>query len=93
MLPDQVSNQGPLTYESGAQPIALCGPAIWTEITPFFICSALLYVKELDKIIARMHCFMHQSFFQTKLHFYNDAYFLDFYPQKFPLIFFNVNPF
>ena len=28
MLPDQVSNPGPLTYESGAIPIALRGPAI-----------------------------------------------------------------
>ena len=27
MLPDWVSNPGPLTYESGALPIALCGPA------------------------------------------------------------------
>ena len=27
MLPDRVSNPGPLTYESGAQPIALRGPA------------------------------------------------------------------
>ena len=27
MLPDRVSNQGPLTYLSGALPIALCGPA------------------------------------------------------------------
>ena len=27
MLPDQVSNPGPLTYESGALAIALCGPA------------------------------------------------------------------
>ena len=27
MLPDLVSNQGPLTYESGALPIALRGPA------------------------------------------------------------------
>ena len=30
MLPDRVSNPGPLTYESGALPIALRGPA------PFF---------------------------------------------------------
>ena len=29
MLPDRVSNPGPLTYESGARLIALCGPAIW----------------------------------------------------------------
>ena len=28
MLPDRVSNLGPLTYESGALPIALRGPAI-----------------------------------------------------------------
>ena len=28
MLPDRVSNPGPLTYESGALPIALHGPAI-----------------------------------------------------------------
>ena len=27
MLPDRVSNPGPLTYESGALPIALCSPA------------------------------------------------------------------
>ena len=28
MLPDRVFNPGPLTYESGALPIALRGPAI-----------------------------------------------------------------
>ena len=28
MWPDQVSNPGPLTYESGALPTALHGPAI-----------------------------------------------------------------
>ena len=27
MLPDRVSNTGPLTYESGVLPIALRGPA------------------------------------------------------------------
>ena len=32
MLPDRVSNLGPLTYESGALPIALRGPAIWTRL-------------------------------------------------------------
>ena len=30
MLPDRVSNPGPLTYESGALPIALRGPAHWS---------------------------------------------------------------
>ena len=38
MLPDRVSNTGPLTYESGALPIALRGPAITssTNITRWF---------------------------------------------------------
>ena len=31
MLPDRVANPGPLTYESGALPIALRGPAIFHE--------------------------------------------------------------
>ena len=31
MLPDQVSNPGPLTYESGALLIALRGPAVTVE--------------------------------------------------------------
>ena len=29
MLPDRVSNPGPLTYQSGALPIALRGPAVY----------------------------------------------------------------
>ena len=33
MLPDRVSNPGPLTYESGALPIALRGPASHKGIT------------------------------------------------------------
>ena len=32
MLPDQVSNPGPLTYESGALPIAPRGPAQTAQI-------------------------------------------------------------
>ena len=32
MLPDRVSNPGPLTYESGALPIALRGPAFEKQI-------------------------------------------------------------
>ena len=31
MLPNRVSNPGPLTYESGALPIALRGPVEWLE--------------------------------------------------------------
>ena len=32
MLPDRVSNPGPLTYESGALPIALRGPALFLGV-------------------------------------------------------------
>ena len=35
MLPDRVSNPGSLTYESGALPIALRGPAT----LPFICCA------------------------------------------------------
>ena len=49
-------------------------------------------MKELEKkIIARTLCFMHQCFFRPNYIFDNDAYFLDFRAQKFPLIVFNVN--
>ena len=34
MLPDWVSNPGPLTYESGALPIALRGPALSALLRP-----------------------------------------------------------
>ena len=34
MLPDRVSNPGPLTYESGALPIALRGPAMFDGNNP-----------------------------------------------------------
>ena len=50
-------------------------------------------MKELGKIIARTLCFMLQRFFRPNYIFHNDAYFLDFRAQKFPLIFFNVNSF
>ena len=36
---------------------------------------------------------MHQSIFRPIYIFNNDAYFLDFPGQNFPLIFFNLNPF
>ena len=50
-------------------------------------------MKELKKIIARTHCFMHQRIFRPIYIFNNYAYFLDFRAQKFPLIFLNLNPF
>ena len=44
MLPDRVSNPGLLTYESGALPIALRGPAILVETNLF----------EIDKCESKM---------------------------------------
>ena len=50
MLPDRVSNPGPLTYESGALPIALRGRADFSSrlktldnFTNFNICSFVFY--------------------------------------------------
>ena len=39
MWPDRVSNPGPLTYESGALPTALRGPAACVENKSSGICS------------------------------------------------------
>ena len=44
MLPDRVSNPGPLTYESGVLPIALCGPALLEELLHCKI--KLFYIKD-----------------------------------------------
>ena len=41
MLPDRVSNPGPLTYESGALPIALRGPAQIRGPQPFGLCGKM----------------------------------------------------
>ena len=45
MCPDRVSNPGPLTYESGALPIALRGPAPGPEVIKLFPCSTQLSMK------------------------------------------------
>ena len=45
MLPDLVSNPGPLTYESGALPIAQRGPAIETMVWKWKICNSKVYEK------------------------------------------------
>ena len=45
MLPDRVSNPGPLTYESGALPIALRGPASMYSIP---IASYYVFVTVLN---------------------------------------------
>ena len=46
MLPDRVSNPGPLTYESGALPIALRGPAISKSKRP--VCSTNFGIRNSE---------------------------------------------
>ena len=41
MLPDRVSNPGPLTYESGALPLALRGPALMFNNVALALCYHL----------------------------------------------------
>ena len=60
---------------------------------PLYLLSLIMCERVGNKIIARMLCFMHQSIFRPNYIFNSDAYFLDFRAQKFPLIFFNLNPF
>ena len=62
MWPDRVSNPGPPTYESGALPIALRGPAILTfilsanlNILQYYICF-LRYVSIKHEHIG---CYFH----------------------------------
>ena len=47
MLPDRVSNPGPLTYESGALPIALRGPAGMVIANQQIIKSACTVAHEI----------------------------------------------
>ena len=53
MWPDRVPNPGPLTYESGALPTALCGPACF-----YVMCKALsdkLSCMETDLVSAPVY--------------------------------------
>ena len=54
MLPDRVSNPGPLTYESGALPIALRGPA------SFSLCKSCCL--RLLKVVKSLVCCNHFDF-------------------------------
>ena len=50
MLPDRVSNPGPLTYESGALPIALRGSAISKR--EFMQVSMHLFLEKRQKAMS-----------------------------------------
>ena len=47
MLSDRVSNLGPLTYESGALPTALRGPADWIYVQILY--HSFFYLDSLNK--------------------------------------------
>ena len=50
MLPDWVLNPGHLTYESGALPIALHGPACKTEQVPKVKCGTINISKYVNTV-------------------------------------------
>ena len=54
-----------------------------------FYLLSLILCESVEKI-ARTLCFMHQGIVRPSYIFYNDAYFLDFCAQKFPLTFFLI---
>ena len=43
MLPDRVSNPGPLTYKSGALPTALRGPAAFENVMSPLLTTQLIF--------------------------------------------------
>ena len=63
MLPDRVSNPGPLTYESGALPIALRGPAPFNRKVPKI-------VTNLHQICFAVWCHGIYGKPKIKMHYY-----------------------
>ena len=53
MLPDRVSNPGPLTYESGVLPIALRGPAL-TLVEKIMLINECSWCCLLDKVMSNV---------------------------------------
>ena len=70
MLPDRVSNPGPLTYESGALPIALRGPALYVVTSPQKFLAKLLLIRTrasgqgLMYTPGQCHCLIQQIVFK-----------------------------
>ena len=71
MLPDRVSNPGPLTYESGALPIALRGPAFaGSSTSPFLVLTALCSLCASYRLMAKQIWFINSiQVFSTFNHF------------------------
>ena len=60
MLPDRVSNPGPLTYESGALPIALRGPVKSLANEKF------TYSLQVSYVLSLFVCSMRQRYILIK---------------------------
>ena len=58
MLPDRVSNPGPLTYESGALLIALRGPALAVIISSVMLLVNIIVMSSITSIF--MLTLLHQ---------------------------------
>ena len=59
MLPDRVSTPGPLTYESGALPTALRGPASGSLKVYFSVGGKTIQWPQIERIRAITFTFMH----------------------------------
>ena len=70
MLPDRVSNPGPLTYESGALPIALRGPAALHRL-PYI--NARVQVVPVGNTLVRANCSAHDDLRPVKMYLMNVA--------------------
>ena len=67
MWPDRVSNPGPLTYESGALPTALRGPAVFFEMVHRCACDFEITVCNICHLHLRFElCHFISSKIQTK---------------------------
>ena len=77
MLPDRVSNPGPLTYESGALPIALRGPAnmIYDIIGSgaWYTVYGMVLSKNICEMLPEIHKMDNHDFSQTYNSFSNNS--------------------
>ena len=59
MLPDRVSNPGLLTYESGALPIALRGPAAFKDYVMYFFnistCGSHKHISLISRLVVHIN--------------------------------------
>ena len=62
MLPDRVSNPGPLTYEPGALPIALRGPARQAELIQIRLLLANSLIRVSNGTVLQIGIIVQKNF-------------------------------